>query len=281
MSVDSARIGFHIDGHVATVTLNGPAPASGAVVNLQSSNTAVATVPSKIVIPGGATSRTFNVKTTAVASNATANISATYDGLTKSAPLAVTPSSLIGLSLVPATLIGGCTTSTGKVTLSGPAPSAGARVTLANTNTAARVPSSVTVPAGSSTVTFIITTLAQSVERTGEVTASYRGVSKSAQLKVRPIGVLALSLDPNPVVGPANATGTVTLHCEAPSGGVTVQLSSSGPLIAGPAVNSIVVPAGSSTQTFTVHTTDGTEPRKVVIRATANGITKSVTLTVN
>ena len=266
---------------VATVTLNGPAPASGAVVNLQSSNTAVATVPSKLTIPAGVTSRTFNVKTTAVASNATANISATYDGLTKSATLTVTPAALLGLSLVPATLTGGCSTSTGKVTLSGQAPAAGARVALANTNPAARVPSSVTVPAGSSTVTFVITTLAQSVERTGDVTASYRGVSKSVQLRVRPIGVLSLSLDPNPVVGPANVTGTVTLHCAAPSGGVTVQLSSSSPLIASPTVNSIVVPAGSSTQTFTVHTTDGTQPRKVVIRATANGIGKGVTLTVN
>ena len=266
---------------VATVTLSGPAPASGAVVNLKSSNTAVATVPLKLMLPGGVTGRAFNVQTNAVASNVNVNISATYDGLTKSAPLTVTPPVLLGLSLVPATITGGCATSTGKVTLNGQAPAGGARVALVNTNPAARVPSSVTVPAGALSATFVITAVAQSVERTGDVKATYRGVSKSAQLKVRPIGVMSLSLNPNPVVGPANVTGTVTLQCAAPSGGITVQLSSSNSMIAGPTVNSIVVPAGSSSKTFTVRTSDGTQPRKVVIRATANGISKGVVLTVN
>lgn len=266
---------------VATVTLNGPAPAPGVVVNLASSNTAVATTPLKITVPEGATSKTFNVITKAVSSNVTVNISATYDGVTKSAALTVKPPSLISLSLTPTIIIGGCATSTGRVTLDGKAPAGGARVTLTDTNPAAATPASVIVPAGGTTATFVITSTAQSVERTGEVKATYNGVTRSAALTVRPIGVLSLTLSPNPVTGPGNVTGTVTLHCAAPAGGINVTLSTSNAAVASPPVGTINIPAGSSAGTFTVRTVDVPATRTVLIKATANGITKSVFLTVN
>ena len=265
----------------ATVILTGPAPASGLVVNLSSGNTAAATVPAKVTVPGGAASKTFKVATSAVSSNATANIVATYDGLTRSATLTVTPPALTSLSLTPTTIIGGCSTSTGKVTLNGKAPAGGAVVQLSNANAAARVPSSVTVPAGALTATFVITATAQSVERTGAVSASYGGASRSVSLRVRPIGVLSLALNPNPVTGPNNVTGTVTLECAAPAGGINVTLTSSNASLANPTVGSINIPAGSSTKTFTIHTMDVTDSRTALIKATANGITKSVPLTVN
>jgi trimeric autotransporter adhesin len=265
----------------ATLTLSGPAPASGVVVNLSSSNTAAATVPAKITVPGGVASKTFKVATSAVSSNATANINATYDGLTRAAALTVTPPALNGLSLTPTTLIGGCTTSTGKISLNGKAPAGGAVVQLTNANSAARVPSSVTVPAGALTATFVITTSTLSVERTGAVMASYGGESRSVSLRVRPIGVLSLTLSPNPVVGPNDVTGTVTLECAAPSGGINVALWSSNTSLASPTVNAINIPAGSSTKTFTIHTMDVTAPRAALIKATANTISKSVPLKIN
>jgi choice-of-anchor B domain-containing protein len=266
---------------IATVTLTGPAPAPGVVVNLASSNTAAATVLSRITIPEGAASKTFSVVTKAVAANASVNINATYDGVTKTAALTVTPPSLIGLQLTPATITGGCATSTGKVTLDGKAPPGGALVTLADTNPAATVPASVTVAAGATTATFVITSTSQSVERTGQVTATYKGSSRSATLKVRPVGVMSLTLSPNPVTGPGDVTGTVTLECAAPAGGINVALSSSSAAIASPTVGSILIPAGSSSKTFTIHASDVPSSRNVLIKATANGISKSVILTVN
>jgi choice-of-anchor B domain-containing protein len=265
----------------ATVTLSGPAPASGVVVFLASNNTALATVPPKITVPEGASSKAFKVATKAVSSNSTVNISATYDGLTKAATLTVTPPALLGLLLSPTTIIGGCATSTGKVSLNGAAPAGGAVVSLTNTNTAVTVPPNVTVPAGATTATFVITSRAQSVEQTGDVTASYGGASRDVTLRVRPLGVLSLSLSPNPVVGPNNVTGTVTLACAAPSGGINVTLSSSNAAIAGPTVSQLNIPAGSSTKTFTVSTSDVPASRNVLIKATANGVSRSVTLTVN
>src|SRR6266446_3731163 len=63
------------------------------------------------------------------------------------------PNSLASVSVNPASVTGG-NSSTGTVTLSGPAPSGGAQVALSSSNTtAARVPASVTVAAGATSAT--------------------------------------------------------------------------------------------------------------------------------
>ena len=49
-----------------TVTLTSPAGPGGLVVNLSSSNTAVATTPASVAIAAGQTTATFSVSTTAV-----------------------------------------------------------------------------------------------------------------------------------------------------------------------------------------------------------------------
>ena len=72
-----------------TVTLNGAAPAGGALVTLASSTSAAA-VPADITIPAGQTSATFTIATTPVAANVKTSISATYNGVSKSAAVTVT-----------------------------------------------------------------------------------------------------------------------------------------------------------------------------------------------
>ena len=78
---------------------------------------------------------------------------------------------LTGLTLTPASMTGPCQTSTGKVTLSGKALMAGVAINLANANTAARLPSSVTVPAGATYATFAVTPAQVTVRTVGSVTA--------------------------------------------------------------------------------------------------------------
>jgi hypothetical protein len=72
-----------------TVTLNGPAPGGGASVLLSSSNTAAAQVPRSVTVPAGATSATFPVTTSIVLFSTSADISASYNGTTQTATLAV------------------------------------------------------------------------------------------------------------------------------------------------------------------------------------------------
>ena len=265
---------------IATVTLAQPAPAAGAKVMLSSADVNVATVPVSVLVAAGTTSKTFTVTSKPVASSAMVGITATYSGASKTAILTVQPPAVSALTLSPATIAGGCQGSTGKVTLSGKAPVGGLVVTLTNTNPAASVPASVTVPAGATYATFPVTAPAVSVLQTGTVSASFDGITKSVTLKVRPIGLLSLTLNPNPVVGPNAVTGTVTLECPA-IGSVPVALSTSTLSVAKPTVASLTIPAGSTTATFTVTTADVSVLSYATIKAVAGGVTKTVRLTVN
>ncbi|MGB8438161.1 MAG: FG-GAP-like repeat-containing protein [Candidatus Acidiferrales bacterium] len=79
-------------GVTATVTLDGPAPAGGAVVTLSSSS-ASATVPPTFTIASG-TSGTFSVNTIAVTSPVQVTITAFYDGISASATLTINPAAV-------------------------------------------------------------------------------------------------------------------------------------------------------------------------------------------
>jgi len=73
-----------------TVTLSGAAPSAGVTIQLSSSRTAVATVPSSVTVAAGATAATFTVTTNRVRSTTNTTISGTSAGVTKSAVLSVT-----------------------------------------------------------------------------------------------------------------------------------------------------------------------------------------------
>ncbi len=173
-----------------TVTLSGPAPAGGAQVTLSSSNTTAATVPSSVTVAAGAISATFTVGTSAVATSTTVTISAAYGGATRSASLTVTPvappaPTLSSLTLDPTSVVGGMQSSTGTVTLSGPAPAGGAQVALSSSNTgAASVPSSVVIPAGATSVTFRVNTSMVFFSTSVKISASYRSNTLTANLTV-------------------------------------------------------------------------------------------------
>jgi len=83
-------------------TLNGPAPAGGATVQLSSSNPTVAlVVPTTVTIPEGQACAEFEVTTLPVTSVKTVTISASYGGVTKSAVLTVKPLPLNGGQAAP------------------------------------------------------------------------------------------------------------------------------------------------------------------------------------
>jgi hypothetical protein len=261
-----------------TVTLTGPAPVAVSVA--LSSSDPSATVPASLTVPAGASSATFSISTQVVSADRPVTISASFRTVTKTAPLTVQAPVLSGLSLTPATFIGGCQTSTGKVTLTGKAPAGGIVVNLTNGNPVASMPSSVTVAAGSTSYSFPITAPAVTSNQVGTVTATQGSISKSGTLTVRPVGLASLNLSPNPVTGPAPVTGTVTLECPATPGPITVTLSTTS-TVAQPAVPSLTIPQGQTTGTFTINTAAVSTQSKATIKAAANGGSKSVTLTVN
>ena len=172
-----------------TVTLSGPAPSSGAQVALSSSNTAAARVPASVTVAAGATSATFTVSTSVVSASTAVTITASYGGASRTATLTVTPApppppTLSSLTLNPTSVVGGVQSSTGTVTLSGPAPAGGVLIMLSSSNGAAGVPSSVTVPAGASGATFTVNTSLVLLPTSAVISASYSGTTRTATLSV-------------------------------------------------------------------------------------------------
>jgi hypothetical protein len=265
-----------------TVTLSGPAPAAGAQVTLSSSN-AAASVPASVTIPAGSGSTTFTINTNPVAASTVARISASYDGVTPSASLTVTPPPITvsSLTLNPTSVTGGAQSSTGTVTLSAAAPSGGAQVALSSSSSAASVPATVTIPAGAGSASFTVSTQAVAASTAATISASYGGTTRTASLTVKPppVTVSSLTLNPTSVVGGLQSSiGTVTLSGPAPAGGAQVMLSSSNGAASVPSI--VTVPAGSASATFTVSTSIVLISTSATISASYNSTTQSATLAV-
>ncbi len=174
-------------GATGSVLLSAPAPAAGAVVSLSSDRSA-ALVPSSVGIAAGATSASFAITTTAVSSTVTANLTASYAGVSKSAALTLQPAAptptLATLSLQPRQVVGGRTVS-GSVSLAAPAPVGGVVVTLASSNTSlATVPASVTIGAGARSAAFVVNTAPTSTTRGLSISAATPARSLTATLIV-------------------------------------------------------------------------------------------------
>jgi len=261
----------------ATVTLNGNAPAGGAVVALASDKTTVAQVPASVTVAAGATTANFNVTTNPVATNTSASISGTY-GVGQAATLMVTAASLSGLSLNPTSVVGG-TNSTGTVTLNGAAPTGGAVVTLASNNNAAQVPANVTVAGGAMTADFNVTTIPVSSSTLANISGTY-GATQSAGLTVTPTTLGSVTLNPTSVLGGNSSTGTVVLSSAAPAGGTVVALTSDKITVA-QVPGSVTVVAGSTTATFTVTTNPVGANTPVGISGTYGADQLTAVLTVN
>lgn len=75
----------------ATVTLNQPAPAAGAVLTLSASDPKAAKVPATITVPAGQSSVSFPVQGSGVSIATTVILSATFNGATASTSVTVAP----------------------------------------------------------------------------------------------------------------------------------------------------------------------------------------------
>jgi hypothetical protein len=269
-----------------TVTLTAAAggTTSQRTVTLSSDNPAAATVPATVTVSSGATTATFTVTSKAVAAAATATIAASMNGGTQSAILTVTPPPQVtGITLNPASVVGGSANSTATVTLSAPASGSSSQrtVALSSSNTAATVPSSVTVASGATTATFAVTSKVVTAAASATISATLNG-SATAALSVTPHIVTQVTLNSAIVVGgTTNATGTVTLN--APAAGTTSQRTvtlSSSNTAAATVPSSVTVASGATTATFTVTSRQVTSPATVTITATMDGSTTAI-LTVN
>ena len=262
------------------VVLNLNAPKGGLTVTLKSNASTVASVPTSIKIPAGSNSAPFNVATVAVASSTDVTIIASSSGGSASAVLTVKPPQVLSVKLSPPSVLGGAT-STVTVTLSGAAPKGGAKVFVASDSpAAATVPPSVTVPVGAKTAIFKAASHAVSASTPVSITASFVGTKATGVLTVLPPQLASMTLSPTSVKGGISSKGTVTLTGSAPTGGISVTLTSSDSTAA-TVSGSVVMPSGSKSAVFTITTVKASTTQKSVITANLGAVTKTATLIVN
>ncbi len=241
-----------------TVTISSAAPAGGVSIGLASSDTTVATLAAATVtVPAGATSANFVIQGAIVGSDSSTTISATYGPITLTNVLTVQGVSYT-LSLNPTSVVGGQQNSVGTVVIGTVAPMGGISVNLSSSDTSvATVPASVTIAQGQTTGIFTVTSLSVNTQKTTTITAAIGSATKTSVLTVRSVGVKSVTISPSPIhTYQAGARGriTVTLDSPAPSGGVTIALSSSLPSAWTQFPTSVTVLAGQTSASTTTAT---------------------------
>ncbi|MCP9495357.1 MAG: hypothetical protein MSG64_13000 [Pyrinomonadaceae bacterium MAG19_C2-C3] len=191
------------------------------------------------------------------------------------------PVTLKALNVLPVPLAGECgETTAATVHLSGRAPSGGVVVALTSTNPAVSLPATINIPAGAVNQKIALTTRSVSSMQSGTLTARLEGVALSKPIVVRPAGVKSISLNRTSLAGGNTATGVVTLECGASSSAIQVKLSSSNATLARPIAATIEIPPGKKSAAFSVNTQPVARPGYTYLRATANGVSKNVKLTI-
>jgi subtilisin family serine protease len=262
------------------VTLTGPAPSGGVAVTLTNPDAAALTVPASVTVPAGASEQTFTITAGYPSTVATVTLTASHAGVSRTATVTVQPVALTGITVSPTSLKSGATSAASSVTLGAAAGGGGIVVSLTSSNpAAAAVPSSVTVPAGSSSANFTITAGAVAASTAVTITATFGGVSRSGSVTIVPVQVHSVSLGATSVTGGnALAGNVVTLDSPAPAGGVVVSLSSSSGAASVPAT--LTIPAGASSGAFTISTSAVASSTAVTITASLHGSSRTASLTV-
>ena len=257
----------------ATLTLSGAAPSGGLTINLASSNTSVATVPTSVTFAAGATTVSVPVTGAAVGS-ATITASTTAPNL-PSTTLSVTVTAAAGMIGLPSGVSVGLGNSVAfPITLPIVAPTGGVTVNLTSANTSlATVTSSVFVAAGA-------TQPATQPQVTGvglgavNISASATGYTSAVQ-QVQVGATMTFSPNTVSIAGTGTQNLTLVLSAAAPSGGLTVNLSSNNTSVA-TVPSSVTITAGLSSVTVPV---TGVTPGTATITASASPNVPSTTAT--
>jgi hypothetical protein len=266
-------------GPTGTVTLDGEAPAGGAVITLASDNPAV-TVPATVKIRERQTTATFGVGTRPVAVDTSAQVTASYSGVTRTVCLQVKAPQLTSLLLRTNPVTGGapCLAAVG---LQGGAPDSGLEVTLSSSNAAlAEVPPLALVAPGANSVSFSIMTHLVAASTPVRITASVNGKTTTQDLVVLSFGLAEVILPSQPIPGGQSGSGAVVLSGPAPAGGALIYLGSDSPsVVTIPPM--IKLPAGATVGVFPISTRSVTQTTSVVISAYYAGLSQQATVTVN
>jgi hypothetical protein len=196
-----------------TVTLSSGAFVGGMIVTLTSDTPSAAQVPASVIIPAGAKTATFPVIAGQVSVPTPVSITASLNGIAATpVSLTVIPGAPLALSssaIAPYTMIGPGIITTVTITVNQVAPPGGLVINLSASSPAAKVPATVTIPAGQTTASFSIQGNSVSNPTSVWVSATYKGV-------LAPLGtILATSIvtvAPSDVLKASKPTWSSSTH---------------------------------------------------------------------
>ena len=185
-------------------------------------------------------------------------------------------SSISGVTLA-ATSVAAGSTDQATITLVTAASAGGASVSLSSSNPlVATVPTSVTVQAGASSVTVVITAVSAGTATILALVDGSTGQSPMFTVTARP-SLASVGLSASTVTGGSAVTGTAVLTGPAPAGGAVVSLSGGDPVSV---PGSVTVSAGTTSATFNITTNPVRSSTFVTITGSYAGASASAVLTV-
>ncbi|CAN1497120.1 hypothetical protein MCEMSE15_00376 [Fimbriimonadaceae bacterium] len=230
-----------------TVALQSIAPPGGLLVALTNSNPSAIYCPATVLVPEGQSKVSFFIFGSAVNVATTVSIEATPSFGGKVDTIQVLPPGTYLASVkVYDFLVGGSNQSI--VGLTRPAPAGGVTVNLASSSPDLIVPSSVFIPEGSGSIAFQIRS--NKVVRDATVTATALGTTVRNTVSSVFIGISSMTVSNATVNVGQSTTVTVNLNAITPQPVTIVLTQQSNGIVSMP--TEIVIPAGSSTGTFTV-----------------------------
>ena len=163
------------------------------------------------------------------------------------------------------------------IKLTGPAPAGGLTVDLSGAQ-GTNIPDSVTIPSGLSSLNFSAPTIPVATTTVVQVSAKLGNVSKSMSFTIQAPQLVSLTIRSGSVQGGTSVTGTVTISAGAPSDGLTFNLSSNNSAAKVP--QTVTIPFGLTSATFTIQTSTVSHKSTVTIKATngSQNVTGNVTI---
>lgn len=267
-----------VGGNNATARLRLTAPAPVAMnVGLSVSSTVISS-PSTVSFSVGQQERTFPITTQGVSVNTIVYLTGSRVPVNRSARLVLTPAALASVVVKPISIVGGGT-AIGTVSLNGKIQVNGDSATLSSSDTTvATVPASLALPFAASSRTFNVTTKPVVTMQDILISCVFRGVTKTAHLKVLPPSLSSIIL-PVSIVGGHVAAATVALNGLASSAGATVNLTGA-PTGLFTVASPLNILPNTKQRTASVNVMGVDTPTPLTITATYAGVTKSATTTV-
>ena len=259
---DSVGGGRTIQGRIV---INGPSPATGTAVALQS-NASEASVPASVTVPAGAMEVLFDITTTAVSQPGPVSISASYGSVELTRSLIVSPAALDALTF-PATTVPGGQSIEGLVRMTALAAAGGVVLQAASSHPAVlSVPGTISVAEGEDEAAFVATSNGP-VPAATPVTITVQQAAETRQfiVTVLPPPVANLVVTPSTVEGGAPVSAVVTLESAA-AAGTQITFESSNAALQAPAP--LTMNAGATSAAAEVATNAVMTTQSAVLTAT-------------